>query len=418
MKTIKTYKILNIRYLIFFLILLSTTMHSQSLEDCLSIAAKNNPSIKASYAKFEAALQKSPQVSSLPDPNLTLSVFGRMIETRVGSQEARFSLMQMFPWFGTLAAKENVANLIAEASFQNYISTKNEVFFNIKKVYAEIYEVTQQIMLEEENLAILNSYKELALSKFKNGKGAMVDVMRIDLKRNASETTTQLLKDKKGPLTTQFNSLLNRTTSDEIFASNLTAFEDDFSIKNNDSLLQYNSKLLSLSKKKEAFEAQQLVIKKEGNPMIGLGIDYSIISKRDIPNLEMNGQDAIMPMISVSLPIFRKKYKAMQKEIAFMVDATNFEKQALENELASNFAQASYVVKKSKRLKELYETQLKTTQQAIQLLISAYSNSGSNFEEILSLNQDVLGLKIAIITATKDDFTSQAQLDYLLSKEK
>ena len=26
----------------------------------------------------------------------------------------------------------------------------------------------------------------------------------------------------------------------------------------------------------------------------------------------------------------------MQKEIAFMVDATNFEKQALENELASN----------------------------------------------------------------------------------
>ena len=47
---------------------------------------------------------------SLPDPTFTVSAFGRMIETRVGTQEARFSVMQMFPWFGTLEAKENIRN--------------------------------------------------------------------------------------------------------------------------------------------------------------------------------------------------------------------------------------------------------------------------------------------------------------------
>ena len=47
-----------------------------------------------------------------------------------------------------------------------------------------------------------------------------------------------------------------------------------------------------------------------GLPMIGVGLDYSIISKRDVPGLEMNGQDAIMPMLSVTFPIFRKKYNA------------------------------------------------------------------------------------------------------------
>ena len=63
----------------------------------------------------------------------------------------------------------------------------------------------------------------------------------------------------------------------------------------------------------------------------------------------------------------------------------------------------------------LYLKQIEATQQAIKLLLAAYSNSGSNFEEILMMNQDLLMLKTAIITANKNQFTAQAQLEYLLS---
>ena len=111
MKAKIKYKILNMRYLIVIGLLLSLNVNGQKLEEYLLIASKNNSEIKAAYTEFEIAMQKSPQVKSLPDPTLTLSAFGRMVETRVGAQEARFSIMQMFPWFGTLAAKENVAML-------------------------------------------------------------------------------------------------------------------------------------------------------------------------------------------------------------------------------------------------------------------------------------------------------------------
>ena len=97
MKTINKFKILNIRYLMLFTILISFNGNSQTLQEYLQLASKENPEIKSAYAKFEAALQKSPQVSSLPDPTLTISAFGKMIETRLGTQEARFSFMQMFP---------------------------------------------------------------------------------------------------------------------------------------------------------------------------------------------------------------------------------------------------------------------------------------------------------------------------------
>lgn len=417
METIHRYRMLNIKHLFFALVLYSTSINSQTLNDYLGIAAQNNPEIKAAYSEFEAALQKAPQVRSLPDPNLTMSAFGRMIETRVGTQEARFSLMQMFPWFGTLEAKEQASNLMAEATFQKYIDSKNEVFLNIKKAYAEIYEINEIIQLEEKNLLILDDYRELSLSKFRNGKGAMVDVVRIDIKRNESETNIQLLKDQNQPLQIGFNSLLNRELDEIINIPNELPLDENGIPLKQDSLFVFNPKLLGLDKKMASFEVEKTVVQKEGFPMIGLGLDYSIISKRDVPGLEMNGQDAIMPMVSVSLPIFRKKYKAKQKEVDFMLQATNFEKQAVKNNLQTAYSMATYNFSKAKTLKELYKRQTESTQQAISLLIAAYSNSGTDFEEILRMNQDLLMLQTATVSANKNQFIAQSTIDYLISKQ-
>ena len=417
METINNYKMFNLRYLILVLALYATSVSSQTLQDYLSIASQNNPEIQSAYKEFEAALQKASQVSSLPDPSLTVSAFGRMIETRVGAQEARFSLMQMFPWFGTLEAKKNAANLMAEASFQKFIDSRNEVFLEIKKTYSELYEINKMIQLEEENLQILNDYRELALSKFRSGKGAMVDVVRIDIKRNESETNIQLLKDQMHPLQVDFNSLMNRELNDFVNIPDALPLVEISTPIIKDSLFNSNPKLVGLDKKMASFEEQKKVAKKDGYPMIGLGLDYSIISKRDVPGLEMNGQDAIMPMLTVTLPIFRKKYNAMQKEVDFMLESTKFDKQAVKNNLQSKYSLSNYNVSKAKTLKALYIKQKESTKQAISLLIAAYSNSGTEFEEILRMNQDLLMLQTATISANKNQFIAQSTIDYLISKE-
>src|SRR5690606_15613586 len=92
-----------IKYSLLLLVFLGSGIpaSAQQLEEYLKIAADNNPEIKASYARFEAALQRSPQVSGLPDPTLTIGAFGRMMQSDMGAEEAKISLMQMCPWFGT-----------------------------------------------------------------------------------------------------------------------------------------------------------------------------------------------------------------------------------------------------------------------------------------------------------------------------
>src|SRR5690554_4288659 len=306
MKMMKT----TYKYMIFGLLVFgigNKSLYSQSLDDYLKEAAENNPELKASYAGFEAALQKAPQVSSLPDPTLTVSAFGRMIETRLGAQEARFSLMQMFPWFGTLKAQEDAATARAEARFQEYINQRSTLFVEVKTRYAELYVLDKTIALKEQNLEILDSYRELALSGFRSGNAPMVNVVKVDMEREAALTEIELLKDRKKPLQAQFNLLLNREREMQVIITDSLVLNSNLLDESlNDDAFASHPSIVALDNEKSALTSQVTAIEKDGLPKIGLGLDYSIISKRTDANPDMNGQDAIMPMVSVTLPIFRK----------------------------------------------------------------------------------------------------------------
>jgi outer membrane protein TolC len=394
----------------------SSQSFSQTLDDYLQTASENNPKLKSAYAQFEAAMQRAPQVSSLPDPSLTMSAFGRMIETRVGAQEARFSLSQMFPWFGTLQAKEDASVLMADAKFQNYLDMRNQLFFEIKSVYAELYAIEETIQLKKKNLTILDSYRELSLSRFKSGHAPMVNVIKIDIQQEAAITEIELLEEIMKPLETRFNLMLNREPDITVQIQDTLMFKNDEILMDPKELFENHPSITGLEKQKESYEMQQIVAQKEGLPMLGLGIDYSIISKRTDANPEMNGQDAIMPMLTVTLPIFRKKYRAAKKEAEFMASSMEQEQEAQKNELQSAYELTLYDLKKAEQLIALYEKQLVSSGQASKLLISGFSNSIIDFEEVLQMNQDILMLQTQEVEAIKNGFKAKAKLDYLISK--
>ncbi|CAN5392715.1 hypothetical protein BH23BAC2_BH23BAC2_18680 [soil metagenome] len=392
------------------------SVSAQDLEDYLQIAAENNPKLKASYAEFEAALQRAPQVASLPDPTLTMSAFGRMMETRVGSQEARFNLMQMFPWFGTLKAKEDAANLMAEASFQNYLDLRNQVFFDIKSVYAELYALEKTIQLKQENLVILDSYRQLSLSRFQSGSSPMVNVVKVDIQRNAAITEIELLQEQRKPLQTRFNLMLRREPLAAVSIQDTLMLGEVAPIIENSETFAGHPTLTGLAKQREAYEMQEIIAQKEGLPMIGLGVEYSIISKRTDANPDMNGQDAVMPMLSVTLPIFRKKVNAARKEAQFMAESILEQQEAQRNELQNDYETALYELNRAKKLLDLFDRQIESSGQANKLLISGYSNSITDFDEVLQMNQDVLIYRTQRIEELKNGLIAEAKLKYLLSK--
>ena len=101
---------MRLRILIVILVFITGSATAQNnLNKYLETAAQNNPGLKAKFNEYLASLEVIPQVGVLPDPQLAFGYFIQPVETKVGPQRAKISVTQMFPWFGTLDAKEDVA---------------------------------------------------------------------------------------------------------------------------------------------------------------------------------------------------------------------------------------------------------------------------------------------------------------------
>jgi outer membrane protein TolC len=392
-------------------------LSAQSLDEYLKIAEKDNPGLKAKYALFEASMQKVTQVRSLPDPQLNISALGRMIETRLGPAQASFALSQMFPWFGTLSAKGDVMTSMAEVELQRWYDARSEMFFDIKKVYYELYELENQIRLQEENRVILQSFKDLALSRFENGKGTMVDVLRVDVKMEDLKTEITILEANKKPLTVSFNLMLDRSVDEEIVIPELLEIENMDQELFSDSSFVHHPSLRTLDQQSRSLALQSELVKKDGLPSFGLGVNYTVIGKRTDVDFPDNGRDAIMPMFSISLPIYRKKYKAMAEEIHFMETSVQEMKKGLNNEFQARYEMAQFTKKKARERIELFQSQEENTERIVQLLLSAYSTSGSEFDQILDMQSLLIFYQSSTISAIKEHYTASAELAYLFSKD-
>lgn len=398
----------------FLLVLLPTLSgEAQELEDYLEIAAENNAGLRGAYAEFEAAMQQAPQVKSLPDPTLTMSAFGRMVETRLGPQEARFSLMQMFPWFGTLAAREDAATLMAEAKFQAYLNSRNELFFKVSEQYYDLFELERKLYFQRENLRILNDYRELALSGVRSGEGALSDVLQVDLMRNELQTNLEILELQRRPLVARFNALLNRPGAAEVEIPQQLDIEDISAQELRQELSEDHPALLEMEKMRNASESQEIAAKKSGLPTLGLGVDYVIIGERTDMNPEGNGQDAIMPMVSVSLPIFRKKYRAAGEEARLMQESYEQRRIEMENSLAAELETAVFEALSQQQMLELYERQVESSNQILNLLVSSYRNAETGFEEVLRVRQELLEYQIRMAGAKATYFTQLARIKFI-----
>ncbi len=402
----------------FWLILLFLPLVSngQTLNEYLTIAGENNLGLKASYAAFESALQRIPQAKALPDPSLSFGYFISPVETRVGPQRAKISLSQMFPWFGTTAAREDAASFAAEVKFKEFLDSKNLLYRDVKQTWYSLYEVHRLLALEKKNKELLQTLKDIALKKLENGSGSLSDVIRAELLIENSETDIEILLEEKRPLSVQFNHLLNRDPSFHISIPDLIEIAKLEKAFQKDSLLSNNPLLQAQELSIKSKEASKIAVRKMLWPKIGLGLDYAIVGKRQDIVLDDNGKDILMPMLTVSLPIFRKKYKSAIAEVDLQIESLAYSKADLENRLLTNHERALFQMEKAIKLKYNSRNQILKTEQLNRLLLREYKNSEEDFTEVLKNQQLSLKYQKEELKAVKDYYLALVELEYLTAK--
>ncbi len=148
-------------------------------------------------------------------------------------------------------------------------------------------------------------------------------------------------------------------------------------------------------------------------PSVGLGLDYVFVDKRSDMNVPDNGKNAFMPMVSVSLPIYRGKYKAAKEEAALNREAAEFGSQEMMNQLQSGIEMAHFELEEKQIKLRLYQEQSEKLKRSYQLLLSEYGNSSDSFEGLLRVQKELLSYQIKEVESKYAYALALAKLQYL-----
>ena len=120
---------------ILIILLITGSLSGQSLDEYLVMAAENNPGLKAKFLRYQAALERIPQAGTLADPQVSYSFFIQPMERFAGNQTGSISLMQMFPWLGTLEAAREEMAFMAKAEFEAFNEARSMLFYEVRTTW-------------------------------------------------------------------------------------------------------------------------------------------------------------------------------------------------------------------------------------------------------------------------------------------
>ena len=456
--------ILPLVCLVLFLWTGTQTLHAQTLEDYLLQAAENNPGLKAAYARYQATAEQVNQ-ASLPDPELQVGAFIRPMERFMGNQTADFRLMQMFPWFGMLSTQKEEAYHMGQAEYQLFLEEKNRLFFEVKSTWNKLLLLQGEQQLAQENLDYLLKYETLALMQYQAGNSitlpstsfrpakdsssstspmsgmggatptpmqgsassssamsplpmagsssGLTAILQIRLQIKELESTLQQLEANKEVLRYQFQQLLNRPMEADLVLpttwerAQLPLAKQDYLEK----IKESNPMLGMYASEQMAFSQQAKMAKLEGKPMLGAGVNYMAFTSRLENGMPMGGEDMVMPMVTLSLPIYRKKISSKIKQADYLKNGAAMQQEETTNQLTIQWASAFRDWEESERLLNLYEAQVALVEQQLQVMETTFAGGNLALAEVLQTQQLLLDYRSKKLNALYHQHQSLAQLD-------
>ena len=462
-----------------------------SLDRYLETAAKNNPGLNADFLAYKASLEKVPQAGALPDPRLDIGFFLKPMDIVGGRQIADFTLMQMFPWFGTKKAAQTEATHMAKMAYAQFTETRDNLYLGVYTQWYRLSTLVQQLRNNRDNLQLLKQLEELALRKVSSpysssssgytlpapspatkgivtsstggamaGMGSkggavtssgttsssgmssgmdrfvggmspgmssaapgMSDVLRVQLEMAEIENNIESILSEIKAEKAKFNALLNRPADVEVILPDsitMVSFRfDEVAVMGE--IERQNPMLGMLVEEELAYRARSEMDKKMSYPMIGLGLQYMLIGEHAASTMQpgtdntMGGMDMIMPMVSISLPIFRNKYRSQQQQSRFQWQSAQEKYNNKLNMLQSDLFRLKHQLDDAERKIALYKKQEQLARTTYQLVVQEFVTGRSDLTNVIQVQRQLLDYQLREAVAIAEYNTRVASIRKLRS---
>ena len=156
------------------------------LSSYLAFALARSPELRASFERWRAATMRISRARRIPEPIIKYSYFVRAVETRVGPQNHKLSLMQSFPWPTALSAGADAASSKARAAQRRF---DGEVL-QVQRAVADAY---WRLWLVHEDGSETGIRGENALRFLNHSRRPNAELQELDLKVTSVQETNETI---------------------------------------------------------------------------------------------------------------------------------------------------------------------------------------------------------------------------------
>jgi outer membrane protein TolC len=391
------------------------------LNDYMRLSLDRNPGLSRALAQYRSVLQRLPQVSALPDPMLAFTNYIRTPETRVGSQTNAITLSQQFPWFGTLAMREQVAAKEAARYRQQYEAAKDQVVRQVKAAYYSLAFIDLALGINDEERLLLDHYEKLAESRYQQGAGLQQAALKLQAEITRIQSRLEELRSRRVDAETTLNTLMNRPAETPVAKIKLPpvpAVDVDYKQlypvgrRNRPEVL---ASLLEIERDEKRIE----LARKDYWPSFSLGGTFvNVIGRSVAPGampIDSNGMNVVSFNLGISLPVHRSKVDAEVAEASEAKIASTHGYQETVNAVESSIREVGFHIGTLGEQMRLFNTTLiPQAQQSLQSAEAAYSTGSLGVLDLLDSERVLLDVRLGLAQLIADYMKSLADMERAL----
>ena len=130
---------------------------------------------------------------------------------------------------------------------------------------------------------------------------------------------------------------------------------------------------------------------------------------------DMNGKDMVMPMVKISLPIFRRKYNAQQRESRNYWKASELKRDNIQNQLQAEYINIRQQLEDADRKVNLYIRQYALSLSTWKLVVQEFAAGRQSLTDVIEVERQLLDYKLKKSEAIAGYNTSVAAMEKLIS---
>jgi outer membrane protein TolC len=251
----------------------------------------------------------------------------------------------------------------------------------------------------------------------------MSDVLRIQLEIVEIDNNIASLLSEIAAEKARFNTLLNRHVNSEVqipesFVQTPFLFDGESIMAK---IEKQNPMLGMMTEEGLSYKAKGEMNRKMGYPMFGIGVQYMLNKKTDEAMLsmgDMNGKDMIMPMVSVSIPLYRNKYKAQQRESKLWWQASRERYDNTRNILEAELYKTKHLLDDAARKVTLYKKQEELARTTYNLIVQEFVSGKSDLTNVIQVQRQLLDYQLKEAESIAGYNTMVASIEKLISFKK